>query len=124
MMTSAATKSLLLFGLNWLDAQLTIIWVRAGWATEGNGLMAHLLDAGDLPFLSVNRTLGAIAGYIFYRFSSLPLARRGVAFALGLYLCLMAVHAATGLAGSGLIEPESPLAHLTRLPETLLSFIS
>ena len=123
-MTSAAMKSLLLFALNWLDAQLTIIWVREGWATEGNGLMAHLLDAGDMPFLVVKLTVGALAAYIFYRFSRLPLARRGVAFALGLYLCLMFVHAATGLTGAGLIEPESPVAHLTRLPETLLSFIS
>ena len=123
-MTSAATKSLLLFALNWLDAELTIIWVRSGWATEGNGLMAHLLDAGDAPFLAVKLLVGAVAAYVFYRFSAVRLARRGVAFALGLYLCLMLVHAATGLTGSGLIEPESPLAHLTRLPETLLSFIS
>ena len=123
-MRSAATKCLLLFALNWLDAELTIIWVRSGWATEGNGLMAHLLDAGDLPFLAVKLTVGALAAYIFYRFSRLPLARRGASFALGLYLCLMAVHAATGLTGSGLIEPESPIAHLTRLPETLLAFIS
>ena len=121
---SALTKSLLLFALNWMDAQLTIIWVRSGWATEGNGLMAHLLDTGDLPFLAVKLTVGAVAAYIFYRFSRLPLARRGVAFALGLYLCLMVVHAATGLTGLGIVEPESPLAHLTRLPETLLSFIS
>jgi hypothetical protein len=123
-MTSASTKSLLLFALNWLDAELTIIWVRAGWATEGNGLMAHLLDAGDLPFLSVKLAVGAAAAYIFYRFSTIKLARRGATFALGLYLCLMLVHAATGLTGAGLVEPESPLAHLTRLPETLLSFIS
>lgn len=124
MMTSAATKSLLLFALNWLDAELTIIWVRSGWATEGNGLMAHLLDAGDIPFLAVKLTVGALAAYIFYRFSRLPLARRGASFALGLYLCLMLVHAATGLIGSGLVAPESPVAHLTRLPETLLSFVS
>jgi Domain of unknown function (DUF5658) len=123
-MTSASTKCLLLFALNWLDAQLTIIWVRSGWATEGNGLMAHLLDAGDLPFLAVKLAVGAVAAYIFYRFSRLPLARRGASFALGLYLCLMFVHAATGLTGAGLIEPESPVARLTRLPETLLSFIS
>jgi hypothetical protein len=121
---SILTKSLLLFALNLLDAQLTIIWVRAGWATEGNGLMAHLLDAGDAPFLAVKLVVGALAAYIFYRFSTLPLARRGLKLALGLYLCLMFVHAATGLAGLGLVEPQSAVAHLTRLPETLLSILS
>ena len=121
---NASTKSLLLFALNWLDAQLTIVWVRAGWATEGNGLMARLLDAGDMPFLFVKLMAGAFAAYVFYRFSTLPLARRGVKFVLGLYLCLMLVHAATGLTGLGVVEPESVLAQLTRLPETLLAFLS
>ena len=31
---SVFSKSLLLFLLNWLDAQLTILWVRGGVATE------------------------------------------------------------------------------------------
>ena len=35
----ALTKSLVLFALNWIDAQLTLIWVRSGVASEGNGLM-------------------------------------------------------------------------------------
>jgi len=121
---SALSKSLLLFALNWLDAQLTILWVRAGWATEGNGLMARLLDEGDLPFLLVKLAAGGAAAYVFYRFSTVPLARRGVKFVLGLYLCLMLVHAATGLSGLGLVEPHSAVAHLTRLPETLLAFLS
>jgi hypothetical protein len=121
---SVSTKSLLLFALNWLDAQLTIVWVRSGLATEGNGLMARLLDAGDAPFLLTKLAVGALAACIFYRFSSLPLARRGLQFVLGLYLCLMLVHAATGLTAAGLIEPESALALLARLPETLGSLLS
>src|SRR5215207_4250372 len=118
-MTSATTKSLLLFALNWVDAQLTIVWVRAGHATEGNGLMARLLEAGDAQFLLTKLAVGALAAYVFYRFSSVPLARRGLKLALGLYLCLMLVHAATGLAALGIVEPESALALLARLPETI-----
>lgn len=121
---NATTKSLLLFALNLLDALLTIIWVRAGHATEGNGLMAVLLEAGDAPFLLTKLAVGGLAAYVFYRFSSVPLARRGLALALGLYLCLMLVHAATGLAAAGLVEPESALALLARLPETLSSILS
>jgi hypothetical protein len=121
---SVSTKSLLLFALNFLDAQLTIVWVRSGLATEGNGLMARLLDIGDAPFMLTKLAVGALAAYIFYRFSSLPLARRGLQFVLGLYLCLMLVHAATGLAAAGLIEPESALALLARLPETIGALLS
>ena len=123
-MTSATTKSLLLFALNWVDAQLTIVWVRAGHATEGNGLMARLLEAGDAPFLLTKLAVGALAAYVFYRFSSVPLARRGLKLALGLYLCLMLVHAATGLAALGIVEPESALALLARLPETISAILS
>src|SRR6478672_5689302 len=45
--------TILLFGLNVLDALLTIVWVRNGVATEGNQLMAGLLDIGNGPFLLV-----------------------------------------------------------------------
>ena len=123
-MTTATTKCLLLFALNWVDAQLTILWVRAGHATEGNGLMAHLLNAGDAPFLLTKLAAGAFAAYVFYRFSNLPLARRGLKLALGLYLCLMLVHAATGLTAIGVVEPESALALLARIPETISAILS
>ena len=123
-MASASTKSLLLFALNWADAQLTILWVRAGHATEGNGLMARLLEAGDAQFLLTKLAVGALAAYVFYRFSSVPLARRGLKLALGLYLCLMLVHAATWLTALGVVEPESALALLARLPETISAILS
>ena len=51
----ALYKSILLFILNWLDAQLTLVWVRTNLATEGNALMARLLNFGDNPFPSVAR---------------------------------------------------------------------
>jgi hypothetical protein len=50
---SALVKSLLLFALNWLDAQLTLFWVHSNIATEGNGLMNQLLALGDAPFMLV-----------------------------------------------------------------------
>ena len=54
-------QACLLFALNFLDAVLTIYWVRNGFATEGNQLMAILLDIGDVPFLLVKLSIGAIA---------------------------------------------------------------
>ena len=105
--TSAFQKCLLLFCLNWLDAQLTVVWVRTGSATEGNGLMAYLLDMGNAPFLLTKLAVGALVAYTLYRFSHVALARRGLYFVLGLYLALMLVHAATGAAAFGWQPPES-----------------
>lgn len=120
---STFSKSLLLFALNWLDAQLTILWVRGGVATEGNGLMAYLLDMGNTPFLLAKLTVGALVAYTFWRFSHLPLARRGLHFALCLYMMLMVVHAATGASALGWQPPEA-LASLLHLPDRLFSLVS
>ena len=112
---SAFSKSLLLFALNWLDAQLTIVWVRAGLATEGNGLMAYLLDAGNAPFLLTKLAVGGLVAYTLYRFYHVTLARRGLHFALGLYLTLMLVHTATGLTAFGIHPPDPFVAAVSSL---------
>ena len=121
---SALAKCILLFVLNWLDAQLTIIWVRANVATEGNGLMALLLDQGNAPFLAVKLLVGAFAAYILYRTAHYTLARRGLKLALGIYMALMLVHAATGLSALGFSGPERLLAFLGNVQIALLSFFS
>lgn len=121
---NALTKCLLLFALNWLDAQLTIVWVRAGHATEGNGLMALLLDAGNTPFLLTKLVVGALVAYTLYRFSHLTLARRGLNFALGLYLSLMLVHLATGASAFGYQPPDAFIAMMSRLPDSVLGLLS
>lgn len=120
---TALTKSLLLFALNLLDAQLTIIWVRLGLATEGNGLMARVLAHGDAAFFMTKLGIGALVAFILYKFSGLRVARRGMRLVLGLYLCLMLVHAATGLSALRFIQPDALVAHITQLPETLLAIL-
>ncbi len=120
---SAFSKSLLLFLLNWLDAQLTILWVRGGAATEGNGLMAYLLDLGNAPFLCAKLTVGGLVAYTLYRFSHLALARRGLRLTLGLYLALMLIHAATGASALGWQPPEA-LAAVFHLPSKVYALLS
>ncbi len=121
---SALYQSLLLFGLNAVDAELTLVWVRANLATEGNGLMARLLEMGNLPFLSVKLLIGAFAALILHRFSYLPLARHGLKAVLGIYFALMFVHAATGLSALGYHAPEAVLAFLSNLPHAALALFS
>jgi hypothetical protein len=101
----ALSKSLLLFSLNWLDAQLTLLWVRLNVATEGNVLMASLIERSELSFLSIKLAIGAAAAYILYRCAHLQLAQRGMTVVLAIYVALMFVHALTGCVALGLSIP-------------------
>ena len=121
---SALSQSILLFILNWLDAQLTIMWVRANLATEGNGLMASLLEMGVAPFLGVKLAVGAFAAYVLYRCSHMPLARRGMKLVLGLYVAVMLIHAATGMSALGWHGPEAVVAFFGGLPHAVLALFS
>jgi hypothetical protein len=120
----ALTKSLILFALNWIDAQLTLIWVRSGLASEGNGLMNWLLKIGDAPFLLAKLAVGAFAAYVFYRCAHLPLARRGLEVALVIYCVLMLAHAATGMSALGWQTPLAVITYLTNVPHTLVTLLS
>jgi hypothetical protein len=99
-----ARSIFLLFTLNFLDAVLTLFWVRNGFATEGNGLMAFLLDIGDLPFLAVKIIVGAITALVLWRWGNLRLAKYGLALTLTIYIGLMGIHFITGLSAFGLIS--------------------
>lgn len=120
----ALTKSITLFLLNWLDAQLTLIWVRSDIATEANNLMAQLLNIGDAPFLLTKLAIGAFSAYVLYRCSHLTIARRGMKLALVVYGALMLVHAATGLSAMGWAEPLAMVSLVSELPFTVLSIFS
>ncbi len=100
-------RTTLLFGLNLLDALLTLVWVRNGVATEGNSLMAKLLDIGDLWFLGAKVAIGAIAVAVLLKWSSSKIAEYGLAVALAVYVGLMGIHIFTGLAAFGLISAAS-----------------
>ncbi len=118
------SKSLLLFAMNWLDGQLTILWIRLNVANEGNGIMARLLSHGEAPFLSVKLAVGAFAAYVLYRCADMPIARRGMKVVLVMYLALMVVHVATGFSALGWHAPETVLAYFGSLPRAFLAFFS
>lgn len=120
----ALSKALLLFVMNWLDAQLTILWLRLNVATEGNGAMATLLNHGESSFLSVKLVIGALSAYILYRFAEIPIARRGMKFVLGIYLALMVVHAVTGFSALGWNAPATVLTYFVSLPKAFVASFS
>jgi len=121
---NALLKSFLLFSLNWLDAQLTILWVRLNVAGEGNGLMASLLNLGETQFLLVKLVVGAFAAYVLYRAAHLPLAQRGMRLVLAIYLGLMFVHVATGFFALGWDAPATVFAYFVGLPHAFLASLS
>ena len=121
---SALAKSILLFSLNWLDAQLTLVWVRANLATEGNGLMARLLEMGEAHFLFAKLGMGAFAAYVLYRYAHRPLARHGMKLTLYIYVALMFVHAATGMSALGYDAPQKVVAFIDSLPSAVLGILS
>ena len=96
-------QAVVLFCFNLADAVLTLFWVRNGFATEGNILMATLLDIGDLPFLGVKLAVGTIAAVVLWRWSEFPLAKYGLMVALIIYTGLMGIHFVTGLSAMGLV---------------------
>src|SRR5712691_12703788 len=116
---SALAKSLILFALNWIDAQLTLFWVHSNIASEGNGLMSQLLKVGDAPFLLVKLAIGAFAAYTLYRCAHLPLARRGMQLVLTIYVALMFIHAATGMSALGWHQPLAMVHYLSTVPHAL-----
>ena len=115
------TKSCLLFVLNGLDAQLTLLWIRLNVASEGNTLMARVLEHGQLSFLGAKIAIGAFAAYILYRCAHLPLARHGLTVVLGIYAVLMLIHAATGCVALGWNGPIIVLGYIESLPHAFLS---
>jgi hypothetical protein len=121
---STLYKSILLFVLNWLDAQLTLLWVRLNIATEGNGLMARVLNLGETPFLLTKLAIGFFAAYVLYRCAHLSIARRGLRIVLAIYFALIGVHAVTGFSALGWRAPEVVLTYFLRLPESMGALFS
>jgi len=110
--------------MNLLDAQLTVLWVRLEVATEGNALMARVLNYGELPFISLKLLIGAFASYVLYRCAHLPLARRGMTLVLTIYFGLMLIHFATGCAALGWRGPVTLVGFLGHLPQALAGLFS
>lgn len=121
---ASLSKSLLLFMMNWLDAQLTILWVRLNIAEEGNTVMARLLEMGEGPFLAVKLIMGAFAAYVLYRSAHLPMARRGMRVVLTVYGVLMLVHVITAVVALGWHAPAVVLAYFSGLPAALVGLLS
>lgn len=89
-------ETLLLFGLNLLDAFLTLAWVRSGVAGEANFIMAKLLEVSDYAFIGAKFGIGLMAAIVFLLWGDRRIARYGITLALLVYCGVMVIHAFTG----------------------------
>ena len=94
----------ILFALNLIDAVVTIIWIRNGVATEGNYLMASVLDFGEAPFFAVKIGMGIFTCGVLLWGSEYRLAKMGTRIALAAYSFAIATHILTGFAASGYLS--------------------
>jgi len=101
---------------------LTIYWVRNGFASEQNQLMAGLLDIGAVPFLLVKIAVGAVAAIVLWRWRNLRLAKYGLALSLFVYVGLMGIHFFTGLCAFGYLS-DSVVNDFTSWSHTFFAFI-
>ena len=92
---------LILFGLNAVDAVLTIFWVQSGIATESNHLMDALLAIGPLPFLFFKLGFGVFTATVLLYGSQYRLASYGVRAGLTAYTFVMGAHLFTAFAAVG-----------------------
>ena len=115
-------ETFLLFSLNILDAILTIVWVRNGVATEGNQIMARLLDNGDFTFLAAKIAMGTITALVILRWGDMKMARYGLTLALAVYISLMGIHVVTGLSAFGVIS-QTGMHDLATLANGLLAVV-
>ena len=85
--------------------------------------MAGLLHHGESSFLSFKLLVGALSAYVLYRFAEIPIARRGMKIALGVYVTLMAVHVVTGFSALGWHAPATVLTYFVSLPRAFIAFL-
>jgi hypothetical protein len=91
----------ILFALNIVDAVVTIMWIRSGVTTEGNYIMASVLDFGEVPFFAVKIGMGIITCGVLLWGSEYRLARMGTRIALAAYSFAIVSHVLTGFAAVG-----------------------
>ena len=94
----------ILFALNIIDALVTIMWIRSGVTTEGNYLMASVLDFGEMPFFAVKIGMGIITCGVLLYGSEYRLARVGARIAVVAYSFAIASHILTGFAAKGYLS--------------------
>ena len=94
----------LLFALNIIDAIVTVMWIRNGWATEGNYLMATVLDFGEAPFFAVKIFMGLFAAAVLLYGSEYRLAIIGARIGLAAYSFAIVSHILTGFAVTGYLS--------------------
>ena len=78
--------------MNLLDAVLTLLWVRAGFATEANPFIEHIVNQSGLVFVVSKLVLVFLGTTLLWRYRTRPLAVMGIFLAFMVYYGILLVH--------------------------------
>jgi hypothetical protein len=78
--------------LNLVDAVLTLLWVRLGFAAESNTLIDELLAESPVAFIGVKLALVGMGSWLLWNRRQSPLAVIGIFLAFVTYYGIVAYH--------------------------------
>ncbi|HEB91855.1 MAG TPA: hypothetical protein ENI85_19935 [Deltaproteobacteria bacterium] len=78
--------------LNVIDAILTLVWVRAGLATEANTLIDELVNENALGFVAIKVGLVALGSWVLWRRRRHPFAVIGIFVVFLAYYGILLYH--------------------------------
>ena len=78
--------------MNLIDAVLTLLWVRTGFATEANPLISQIVEQHALLFVASKLTLVFLGTAMLWRHRREPLAVVGIFAAFLVYYAVLVYH--------------------------------
>lgn len=78
--------------MNLVDAVLTLLWVRAGFATEANPFISQIVEEHAVAFVASKLTLVCLGTAMLWRHRREPLAVVGIFAAFMVYYSVFVYH--------------------------------
>jgi len=83
-------RAILIFNL--FDALFTLVWVKAGLATEANVILRYLVNNHPILFIAAKLTIVGLATYLLWRYRHNKYAVTGLIVAFCAYYVLLLYH--------------------------------
>jgi hypothetical protein len=78
--------------MNLIDGLMTLVWVQAGVASEGNPLMDRMMAHGPVGFMLIKLSLVSLGVLLLWRLRHRRAAAAGLVGAAAIYSSILVVH--------------------------------